>query len=289
MMTDYSAPSAPPALSPGWRCYVINLPNETERKNRITIRLQALGIEPTFVEGVDGRLIDLDASGVYDSARHRRCYPRDLSRGEIGCCLAHRNVYARMLEDGCKHAVVLEDDALLADDLPQVIDALLAVSSSWDLVRFLGREKNDRASRIIGPLPGVASQLARPLSIPGGAYGYLLNRHAATKLHALTARNWLAIDTLHGMVYQTGLATLSCIPSPVLPNDAVASCIDTQDDGHRWKPEKHANFGGALAYPFTRGAWKFHLAMNAARLRLATWLCDRKLGRQLARMTFGRQ
>lgn len=215
MTTGHSAPHSAVVPPAEWRCYVINLPSETERKKRIATRLRTLGIEPTFVEGVDGRLLDLDATNVYDSTRHRRWYPRDLSRGEIGCCLAHRKVYERMLDDGCEYALVLEDDAILADDLPQIIAVLLSVSTSWELV-------------------------------------------------------------------------VSCIPSPVLPNDAVASCIDTQDDGHRWKTEKHASLGLALSYFFTRGLWKIRLAVDAARLRLGTLLSDRRLNRRLARMTSGR-
>jgi len=145
----------------------------------------------------------------------------------------------------------------------------------------LGRDKNYRSTRFIRPLEGTSAMLARQLGIPGGAYGYMLNLKAAKRLNRMTQKNWLAIDTLHGAVWLTGLKTLAVAPSPVLPNDESPSCIDTQDDNLRWDKTVRLEGGMRLIYPVTRGLWKFYLACCTGWIRLKSLLCDRGDGKRV--------
>jgi len=255
---------------------VITLESATERQETIAGRLKQLGMDYHFVPGVDGRLLDLEKHPNYAPARRRAFYGRDLSQGEFGCILAHRETYRHMLDQGIEQALVLEDDALLTDDLPRVIEALLQFSSEWDLVRFLGREKNYRSTKILMELPGCNTSLGRQTGIPGGAYGYLLNLRAAEKLFTMTRRSWLAIDTLHGATWLTGLQTLAVVPSPILPNDASPSCIDTQDNNLRWDKTVRLKGWMRLAYPVTRMAWKLYLGLCTRFMAIKCYLHDRR-------------
>ncbi|GAB4564175.1 MAG: glycosyltransferase family 25 protein [Geothermobacteraceae bacterium] len=265
------------------RIFVITLPHAVERQETIRSRLGELGLDFEFIEGVDGRKLDLGAHPNYAPLKRRLFYGRDLSGGEFGCILAHRRVYEHMVNLKIERALVLEDDAILADELPAVLAALGELGENWDLVRFLGREKNYRSTRKIAPLNGAGASLARQLGIPGGAYGYLLNLRAAVRLEELTRRNWLAIDTLHGATWQTRLRTFAIMPSPVLPNDLSPSCIDTQDDNLRWDKSVKLNGWMRLVYPITRGAWKLYLNCWSASLKLATLRQDQRLAKQLKR------
>jgi len=257
-----------------WHCIVISLEHAHDRREVISTRLRTLGIPFEFVPGADGRQLDLSTHPGYDGFRRRIFFGRDLTGGELGCVLAHRNAYQHMLASGYEFALVLEDDAVLTDALPMVIDALLEICERWDLVRFLGREKNYRASRLITPLRGGAVYLARPLGTPGGAYGYLLNRRAARRLLELTQRVWLPIDTLHGMTWHTRLATLSVVPSPILPDDDTPSCIDGQDAYRRWDKSVMLTGFWRLAYPVTRGLHKLRFTVMGRWVRLRTLLPD---------------
>lgn len=259
---------------PDYHCVIISLEDAQTRRDKISARLRTLGIAHEFVPGVDGRTLDVSNHPGYDGFKRCIFFGRDLSSGELGCVLAHRNACRHVLESGYPAALVLEDDALLTDDLPAVMADLLAMRERWDLVRFLGREKNYRASRLIAPLPHGGAHLARPLGTPGGAYGYLLNPRAARRLLRLTERIWLPIDTLHGMTWRTGLKTLSVVPSPILPDDDIPSCIDGQDAHRRW--DKSVTLTGAwrLAYPFTRALHKLHFAVMGRGMRLLTLAPD---------------
>jgi len=260
--------------APGYHCIVISLEHAQARRDAISTRLRSLGIPFEFVPGVDGRHLDVPTHPGYDTFKRRIYFGRDLSNGELGCVLAHRNACRHVLDSGYAAALVLEDDALLTDDLPTVMADLLAMPERWDLVRFLGRKKNYRSSRLIAPLPHCGAHLARPLGTPGGAYGYLMNLRAARRLLELTENIWLPIDTLHGMTWHTGLSTLSVVPSPILPDDDTPSCIDSQDAHRRW--DKSVTLTGAwrLAYPFTRVFHKLRFGIMGRWMRLVTLLPD---------------
>ncbi len=259
---------------PGYHCVVISLEDAQARRDVISARLRSLGIPFEFVPGVDGRKLDVATHPGYDSLKRCINFGRDLSNGELGCMLAHRNACRHVLDSGYAAALVLEDDALLTDDLPGVLADLLAMRERWDLVRFLGRKKNYRASRLIAPLPHGRAHLARPLGTPGGAYGYLLNPRAAKRLLELTEPIWLPIDTLHGMTWRTGLKTLSVVPSPILPDDDTPSCIDGQDDHRRWDKSVTLGGGWRLAYPLTRAFHKLRFAVMGRWMRLRTLIPD---------------
>ncbi len=266
---------------PSCHCFVITLEHSEDRREAISSRLDELKIPFEFHPGVDGRKIDLLQHPGYSRWKRRMFFGRDLSQGEFGCILAHKSIYERIAAENIEVALILEDDAILGDELPGVVNALLQLQN-WDIVRFLGRKKNYRASRIIAPLPGTQNHLARPHGMPGGAYGYVINNHGAKRLLSMMERNWLPIDTLHGVSWLTKLNSVSVVPSPVLPNDDVPSCIDEQDSNLRWDKSVSLSGWRRLVYPLTRGARKTYCNVWVKYVWLTTLLPDRKLSRQLA-------
>jgi len=264
-----------------WHCFVITLEHSEERRNIISARLDELEMPFEFYPGVDGRKVDLLSHQNYSKWKRRMFFGRDLSNGEFGCILAHKSIYEHIVENKIETALILEDDAILCDELPDVVSALTRNPENWDLVRFLGREKNYRASRKIARLPGTQSYLARPHGTPGGAYGYVISNHAAKRLLSMMEKNWLPIDTLHGVSWLTKLNTVSVIPSPVLPNDQVPSCIDEQDSNLRWDKSVQLSGWRKLIYPLTRGAWKTYSNVLIKYVWLGTLIPDRRLSRRL--------
>lgn len=270
-----------PNKEPLVHCFVITLEHSQERRKIISSRLDELKIPFEFYPGVDGRKIDLLSHRNYSKWKRRMFFGRDLSNGEFGCILAHKSIYEHIAEKNIGIALILEDDAILCDELPSVVSALTQHQENWDIVRFLGRKKNYRASRTIARLPGTHNCLARPHGMPGGAYGYVISNQAAQRLLSMMEENWLPIDTLHGVSWLTKLNTVSVVPSPVLPNDDVPSCIDEQDSNLRWDKSVSLSGWRKLIYPLTRGAWKTYCNVLVKYVRLRTLLPDIKLSRQL--------
>jgi len=270
-----------PNEEPSFHCFVITLEHSSERRKIISSRLDELKIPFEFYPGVDGRKIDLLSHQAYSKWKRRMFFGRDLSNGEFGCILAHKAIYEHIAEKNIGIALILEDDAILCDELPSVVDSLIRNRKNWDIVRFLGRKKNYRASRTIVQLPGTHNSLARPHGMPGGAYGYVISNQAAKRLLSMMEKNWLPIDTLHGVSWLTKLNTVSVVPSPVLPNDDVPSCIDEQDSNLRWDKSVSLSGWRKLIYPLTRGAWKTYCNVLVKYVWLRTLLPDIKLSRQL--------
>lgn len=254
--------------SPTCPVFVISLEGSQNRQGMIAARLRSLGLEYSFFPGVDGSKLTLETHPNYYAIKRRLFFGRDLSNGEFGCLLAHRNLYRHLVENDIEMATILEDDAVLTDLLPKTVDALQQLVGKWDLVRFLGREKNYRSSRPVMPLVDGACFLSRQRGVPGGAYGYIITQSAAKKLLTLMDKNWLAIDTLHGAVWMTRLKTYTVAPSPVIPDDNIPSCIDGLDNHLRWNKRVRLTGFSRLLYPATRGLWKLYLNLCVA----STWV-----------------
>ncbi|MGY9005403.1 MAG: glycosyltransferase family 25 protein [Alphaproteobacteria bacterium] len=254
------------------RVFVINMPRDVDRKTAMVSRLDAIGIVPEFIEGVDGATLDLEQSPFYDGAHRRRCYGRDMTAGELGCLLAHRKIFEKMVDEGMAHAIVLEDDVMFEDDFPAVVRALIDDPRPWDVIRFLGAGKiYDRGCRIIAPLLGRYA-LARLPTAPGGAHAYLMTLKAARVMVAHTRVNWVPIDTLQGRCWETGLETLVVHPAPLGTDPAAGSTIgDVRFD----KTVRSTGWARRL-YPLTRFWFKLCEGLGKRFVFLSAWFRDQK-------------
>lgn len=181
--------AAPPAAVGCAPVYVVGLPG-SPRRDRIAQTLSELAIPFRLCDAVNGRsLTDSDLRARYDEAGALRRLGRRLTRAEVACALSHRQVYRAILQDNHAIAVVLEDDAIVADrfaafcracaGLPQDIE-LLSLHAEHGFVRrkpsfFWGDGAIHRAS----------SNLSTTV-------GYFLRRSVAEKVLGSGA----AIDTV---------------------------------------------------------------------------------------------
>lgn len=189
-------------------------------------RLEKAGLAYEFIDGIDGRALSAEErAAVYDRRKRLRYFGRDLTPGEVGCLLSHRKIYQKMDREGIGCALVLEDDVVFEDRFRDVVQALVNTDIHWDIIRFVGNEKiYARGCRKIVPLTEEYSLVRLPTA-PGGAYGYLLNLHAARTLLGHMRKNWLPVDAVHGRVWETGLETLSVHPAPLYVDKAAGSII----------------------------------------------------------------
>ena len=196
--------------------FVISLPEAGERRQKITAQLQSCGMPYSFVDAVDGRGFDVSAHPDYDREKRLKYFGRDLLGGEIGCFLSHKKLLQKIVQENIVCAVILEDDATVLSSLPAVSKALMALKKRPDLVRFLGSDKvNKSKHKVIENLAGEIN-LARLQSTPGGAHGYFVSNEGARKLLKKMDKIFIPIDTLMGYSWQTGVANLATVPSPVL-------------------------------------------------------------------------
>ena len=107
--------------------FVINLPEDHERREAIEQQLNGLGLDYEIFPAVRGKaLAEAERAASYDEVWHRRNEGRDATPGELGCALSHIGIYRLIQERGISHALVLEDDAWLNPNLPQLLAAIEA-------------------------------------------------------------------------------------------------------------------------------------------------------------------
>jgi glycosyl transferase family 25 len=106
--------------------FVVNLPQQAERREFISAQLKVAGIGAEIIEAVDGRRLSAqELAACYREDAAKALLPGGMTAGEVGCALSHLSIYRRMLERGLPWAVVMEDDALLGRDFRPVLNAVV--------------------------------------------------------------------------------------------------------------------------------------------------------------------
>lgn len=167
------------------KAFVINLDFEVERKAFMAQQLEAAGIAYDIISAVKGKALDpAYVKKVYDEAQTLKVQGKPLSLGEIGCALSHLSVYRKMLDTDQAVSLVLEDDALLHQDLVQVLQPLVDSMAAetkpiiyllTHLIRYQGRQS----------VPVSPGYTLHPVVDACCAHGYLVNKAAAQEMLAL--------------------------------------------------------------------------------------------------------
>ncbi len=102
-------------------CFVISLPDCTDRRDRISTSLYELEIGFEFVDAIDGRNgLDIASEHEIDRIAAKEA-GHLLSDAEFACALSHIKIYRKIVAEKIPFALVLEDDAI---PYPQLYDFL---------------------------------------------------------------------------------------------------------------------------------------------------------------------
>ena len=128
--------------------YVISLKRTPERRLYIQRQLDALNLNYQFVDAIDKRdlkspqyraeiadLLGIDRTIVEKRNTH---YFYD----HFACALSHVKVYNLMAKHNDSAACILEDDARIAADFPEILRATM--KTSWDILMLSSQSKTIR-------------------------------------------------------------------------------------------------------------------------------------------------
>lgn len=204
---------------------VISLPEALERQSIIRAHLQERDFEFHIFEAIDGRQMDVLAHKGYDAKTRRAAHGRDLKPGELGCLLSHRAAYQKIVDDNFDHALLLEDDARLAPETKDILEAFLAKNIDYDIIRLLGSEKvaNSPHRKIIPLYKDF--HLTRMKTTPGGAHATLISQAGAKKLLRATEKFAFPIDTILGRCWETSINAYSIQPGLAVQDMDMESSI----------------------------------------------------------------
>ena len=105
-----------------------------DRFNRKTIMNERLkDVQFEFYDGVDGSLLTDEQYNEY--LNNRMPDTPKLNRGQLGCALSHINLYKHIYENKLNNVLILEDDAILTDNVFK-LDEYFSQLTSYEFIFF---------------------------------------------------------------------------------------------------------------------------------------------------------
>jgi len=213
---------------------VISIIN-SERTQRVLLRLTSLGFTPKVSPAVDLRQKKLDClSDVFNIKSFEARYDRTPSAGEIGCTLSHLLAIRHLGADGLSgEGVIFEDDVIplcRSAIFEQIYADILA--SPFDIV-VLGYSKADNNTEayvnIVNPFLSIFRSVspyaigARYQHTTSGAVGYVVKKRGVAMLSAIETPCHLADD----WVYYASLGLNIGYVSPMLVREDILGVNST--------------------------------------------------------------
>lgn len=166
--------------------FVINLDRSKDRLDAITRKLDALGIDFQRVPAVDGSKISEEQKKelLYpiDHFETKVRFTRELTNGEIGCFLSHRECWKRLLDSDEKWALIMEDDIQISKRAAEYMKTDAWIPQEVEVCQFSALDdeiKGRITNRPIVKIDGFL-RLVEPLyPTPLGMQCYCISRVAA--------------------------------------------------------------------------------------------------------------
>ena len=214
----------------GLQTWVINLERAPERLGRISQQMQRLALPFTRLPAVDARALQASQRAALDEPAYRRKHGMTPLLGELGCYLSHVLAMQQFLASPAQFALVLEDDVLLHDSLPAVLQGLIRHADRWDMVKLSAVHSGTPVPVLqVAPDHSLAVMLSRCT----GSSAYLVNRRAAQTYADGLLPMSLPHDHVIDQGWRFGLKVRLVTPTPCDHDDVTPSTMGYQDAPRR--------------------------------------------------------
>lgn len=191
--------------------FVISLADAAQRRAQIQSQLSALHLPFSWLEAVDARQWSekdiepfLDKKSLYENMNHKPM------AGAIGSHLSHMKAYEALLSSTDDAWLILEDDAIISDQLPKIMVTLSSAMKHVDIL-FLCDRRADKPSIKIGDLDHTHALHVKKYSNLGST-GYVINRRAAHAMLSHYKAFGIEVDCLLNRWWHHRLAVATVKP-----------------------------------------------------------------------------
>lgn len=229
--------------------FVVNMKHHADRREAAAAQLARVGLTPTFFEAVNGREMPASDAALQDVPGRLRRAAKPLMPGEMGCYLSHWRIFEKMVAEDVPMALVLEDDLVIADELPAVLDALARDGlPPFDLIKLAISETGlSRSFDAIVDLTA-ESKLVRHHNVCNSTVAYVITKAGAQRFLEYGMPIRYPIDVAMNRSWRHGLNILGVRPWPVFHDHDFESVIGQE----RFKTEKELEDKGSLLQQLER-------------------------------------
>ena len=199
------------------------MPSSYERLDAISGQLKELNFSFETIPGVDLRL-EPHLKDFYSIQDNIKNFYYPLSDGEIGCFLAHKNVWKRIVEDEINYGLVLEDYALVSDDLKNALEVIDNLKIDWHIIKLTETNLKPRRTKNLFNFDGY--DLVSYYKPPASTCAYVISRSGAKLLLSLSKKISRPIDIDKQWFVFKGLKIFGLKPYTVSQNFKFGSEID---------------------------------------------------------------
>ncbi len=209
--------------------FIVNLEKSKDRRDYMEQLCNSKGIRATFITGVYGKDLSLDAvRDICNQDKAKAIIGRELLLGEIGCTLSHKNIYRRMVDENISEALVLEDDVYFEPFFQSAFASLRKRPKNSDLV-LLGHHSGAGGQSLKSFWGAKRTEdfiYYRLADLGFGTYGYFITLEGAKKLLEALEEIYQPID--HYTCDSNILNVYAIEPTPIKFKNDVVSLIDKE-------------------------------------------------------------
>ena len=214
------------------KIYVINMNKATDRLSKIKHQLDLLGLPYERIEAIDGKTLNFKDSFT-NTSRFRLTQGRDCLPGEVGCMESHRLAWKTALKQNCAYTLILEDDAILPNDLQKTLESIES-STTLDIINL----------SYCGTYPLTHEKLER-----------LQRADISSRPYFKGKKNWKAIEAgrwkIFNLIPASNLTLCEC---SMMPPFMTAYVVTPRACKALLKASENASFCNDYTYRFTSGS-----------------------------------
>jgi len=233
------------------KVFVINLVEDTNKKERIKKIFSKFSFDYKFFKACDGRKKKQSFFKGYDDRKRNLFFGRSLLPKELGIFESHKNILQKIIKNNYRYTLIFEDDISIDHNFEKYLIKILNINYDWDLIRFIDSKKLENKGRKILHL-GENIYIKRYPNLYGGAHAYLISLNGAKKILELTKNYYYPIDLLMGQTWKNNLNSLICNPGLVWQEPS----FNIDPPGSQRFIKKRKNQLGL--YPLTRFIFKIY-------------------------------
>jgi glycosyl transferase family 25 len=235
--------------------YVISLPRSSDRRAHIVRQLRWAGVSWEFVDGIDGRGVNVDDPSIVTT--QAKAHPL-FRPGKAGCALSHRSVYEKVLNSGEDAAVVLEDDVDLPEDFERLVETVAAEMHGAEVTLLNFRHPDGLKVSLESAIEVAGHRvIASPLNLEELTSGaaYVITRQACEQLAGAIVPMRSSSDEWWRFVTEGALEQVRCVvPMAVRQSLKFRTTIDNYPQGSvQWRLREAWSRLGCYRLPLVRG------------------------------------